>query len=162
MRQSSFLASFVGSISALSKSGSATQYGAICYRRLRKDGTVEVLVISSRDTRRWVIPKGWPMAGKEPHEVAQREAFEEAGVVGKAKRKPLGYFHYLKNLDDGGKSPCLVQVHVLKVNDLLDKYPERGQRITEWVSCSEAATRVTEPELKGLFRLLEGRLAGNE
>lgn len=70
--------------------------------------------------------------------------------------------HYLKNLDDGGKSPCLVQVHVLKVDDLLDKYPERGQRTIEWVSCSEAATRVAEPELKGLFRLLEGRLAGNE
>ena len=91
MRQSSFLGPFVGSIGALLKSVSATQYGAICYRQ-RKDGTVEVLIISSRDTRRWVIPKGWPMAGKEPHEVAQREAFEEAGVVGKAKRKPLAIF----------------------------------------------------------------------
>ncbi len=99
------------------------------------------------------------MPGKEPHEAAAREAFEEAGVRGKAKKKPLGHFSYLKKLDDGSMALCLVQVHAIEVDEELDTFPEKGQRKAEWVTCSEAAARVIEPEFKGLFSLLEGRLA---
>jgi len=154
-----FLSRLASNASSLFRNPPFEQYGALCYRRNK--GQIEVLLIRSRDTGRWVIPKGWPMDGKEPHEVAAREAFEEAGVRGKAKKKPLGFFHYLKNMDQGSKSLCLVQFHALEVDDLLEKYPERGQRELEWVTCSEAVARVTEPELKGLFRLLEQRLASN-
>ncbi len=155
-----FLSRIALNASSVFKKLSFEQYGALCYRRNKPLCEVEVLLITSRDTNRWVIPKGWPMPGKEPHEVAAREAFEEAGVRGKAKKKPLGYFSYLKKLDDGSMALCLVQVHAMEVDEELDTFPEKGQRKAEWVTCSEAAARVIEPELKGLFRLLEGRLAG--
>ncbi|WP_040668411.1 NUDIX hydrolase [Rhizobium giardinii] len=151
-----FLSRLASNASSLFRKPPLEQYGALCYRRNKALGQIEVLLITSRDTLRWVIPKGWPMNGKKPHEVAAREAFEEAGVRGKAKKKPLGYFHYLKD----GKVPCLVQVHAIEVDELIGKYPERGQRELDWVTCSEAAARVNEPELKGLFRLLEASLAG--
>ncbi|MEN9850080.1 MAG: hypothetical protein RL128_243, partial [Pseudomonadota bacterium] len=57
-----------------------TQYGALCWRMHR--GKVEVLLITSRDTGRWVIPKGWPIDGLAPAQTAAREAWEEAGVEG--------------------------------------------------------------------------------
>lgn len=129
------------------------QYGALCYRRTRSD--VEFMVITSRDTRRWVIPKGWPIKGKAPHEVVANEAFEEAGVRGKVKKKALGYFTYLKRLDDGRGVLCSVQVHAMKVKGHIADFPEKGQRKVDWVSSSEAAARVSEPELRGLFHMLE-------
>ncbi|WP_319005723.1 NUDIX hydrolase [Pararhizobium sp. BT-229] len=106
-----FLSRLALNASSVVKKLSFEQYGALCYRRTEPLREVEALLITSRDTNRWVIPKGWPMPGKEPHEVAAREAFEEAGVRGKAKKKPLGYFSYLKKLDDGSMALCLVQVH---------------------------------------------------
>ena len=154
-----FLSRLALNASSVFRKLSFEQYGALCYRRNKPLCEVEVLLITSRDTSRWVTPKGWPMPGKEPHEAAAREAFEEAGVRGKAKKKPLGHFSYLKKLDDGSMALCLVQVHAIEVDEELDTFPEKGQRKAEWVTCSEAAARVIEPEFKGLFSLLEGRLA---
>lgn len=54
------------------------QYGALCFR-FGEDGAVEILLITSRDSGRWIIPKGWPMKKKEPHEAAAVEAWQEAG-----------------------------------------------------------------------------------
>ena len=135
---------------ALAQKKGNVQYGALPYA-VGSDGELRILLVTSRGTRRWIIPKGWPMAGKKPHEVAAIEAFEEAGVRGKAKKKPLGYFTYLKTLDNGQRAPCCVQVHLLNVKESCDVFREKGQRQTEWVSCVEAARRVREPELKGLF-----------
>lgn len=135
------------------------QYGALCYRvRKKQAGQLEVLVMTSRDTGRWVIPKGWPMEGKKAHAVAEREAYEEAGVKGKVFKEPLGHFHYRKTLSNGVKVPVLVQVHALEVEDMLKSFPEKGSRRYEWVSCEEAATRVNEPELKILFMQFGGRM----
>jgi 8-oxo-dGTP pyrophosphatase MutT (NUDIX family) len=126
------------------------QYAAICYR-VKKRGEIEVLVATSRDTGRWVIPKGWPMENKKAHQVAEQEAFEEVGVKGKAEKAAFGFYHYRKGLDNGIKVPVRVQVHLLKVDDCVKDFKEKGVRRIEWVSCEEAATRVNEPELKMLF-----------
>ena len=64
-----------------------TQYGVIPVREAA-DGRVEVLLITSRETRRWVVPKGWPIKGLKPHASAAREAFEEAGLIGETARRP--------------------------------------------------------------------------
>ena len=93
--------------------------------------------------------------GKKPYEVAAIEAYEEAGVRGKVKKKPFGYFTYLKQLADGNRVPCIVGLHLLEVDQTLQDFPERGQRRVEWVSFIEAANRVREPELKGLLLAAE-------
>jgi 8-oxo-dGTP pyrophosphatase MutT (NUDIX family) len=133
------------------------QYAALCYRVRKKQGPCEVLLLTSRDTGRWVIPKGWPMPGKKAHSVAEREAFEEAGVKGKAEKEPFGFYHYRKALQSGLKIPVRVQVHVLEVEDMMKSFPEKGSRRLEWTSPSEAAARVNEPELKELFLAFAAR-----
>lgn len=134
------------------------QFGAICYRT-GSDARAEILLVTTRETRRWTIPKGWPIKGLEPHEVAEREAWEEAGVKGRAKKKPLGHYTYLKTLDDGNKAPAVVAVHLLAVEKVYDEFPECSERSLEWMSPVEAATRVDEPELKGLLAALNTRSA---
>lgn len=136
------------------------QYGAICYRRDKKRGEVEILLLTSRDTGRWVIPKGWPMEGKKAHAVAEREAFEEAGVRGTAQKEPFGFFHYEKKLKNGVKVTCLVQVHLLEVSELVKNFPERESRTLEWVSPQEAEKRVNEVELKQLFVAFAKQMGG--
>ncbi len=150
-KPSTFLSELAPFTGMLFKERMCEQFAALCYR-IRADGALfEVLLVTSRDSGRWIIPKGWPMAGKKPHEVAAIEAFEEAGVRGKAKKKPFGYFTYLKMFDNGQRTPCCVQVHLLAVKETCEVFREKGQRLSEWVSCVEAARRVREPELKGLF-----------
>lgn len=131
------------------------QYAALCYRLRRKRGMVEVLVITSRDTGRWIIPKGWPMSGRRPHAVAEREAYEEAGVKGKAGKEAIGHYMYRKAIADGLKIDCKVQVYALEVDELCKNFPEKGERQMEWVSCAEAARRVHEPGLKELLLAFE-------
>lgn len=127
------------------------QYGALCFR-YRKDGPdIEILVITSRESGRWIIPKGWPMKGKKPFEAAATEAWEEAGVSGVAKKKPVGHYTYLKELDDGNVAPCIVDVFQIEVTEVRNGFKEQGQRVLEWVSPDEAARRVREIELKSLL-----------
>ena len=130
------------------------QVAALCLN----EKTGEVLLVTSRGTGRWIIPKGWPMKGKTLHRAAEIEAREEAGVRGKARKKPLGYFTYLKTYDDGSSVPCTVEVHLLETQRQDAAFREKGQREVEWMSASEAARRVTLPELKGLFALAERKL----
>jgi len=138
------------------------QYAAICYRWRPGQEDVEVLLITSRESGRWVIPKGWPMDKKLPHQVAEREAWEEAGVNGKARKKSFGYYTYLKSLDTGETVPSVVQVHLLEVAGMSAKFPEHGQRQLQWFSPNEAATLVREPELKGLLRMVDIAVAKAE
>lgn len=127
------------------------QYAALCYRHRKKLDALEVLLITSRDTGRWVIPKGWPMQGRESYAVAEREAYEEAGVKGKVHKEPVGYYMYEKGLAQGMTVPCKVHVYALEVDDLCKNFPEKDERRLEWVSPSEAAERVAEPGLKSLL-----------
>lgn len=127
-----------------------TQYGAICFRRA-DGGDIEVLVITSRDTGRWVIPKGWPMKKRKPHEAASIEAMQEAGVRGKASRRSVGQYTYLKRLDSGADVPVIVDLYQIEITELEAEFKEKGQRVLEWVSPSEASRRVHEPELKSIL-----------
>lgn len=127
------------------------QYGALCFRYKEDGSEIEVLVITSRDSRRWIIPKGWPMTGKKPYEAAAIEAWEEAGVRGRAKKKPVGRYTYLKELADGNVAFCIVDLFQIEVTEIRTDFKERGQRVLDWVSPSEAARRVREIELKSLL-----------
>jgi len=127
------------------------QYGALCFRYKECGPEIEILVITSRESRRWIIPKGWPMKGKKPYEAAAIEAWEEAGVRGRAKKKPVGRYTYLKELDDGNVAFCIVDMFQIEVTEIKTDFKERGQRVLDWVSPSEAARRVREIELKSLL-----------
>jgi 8-oxo-dGTP pyrophosphatase MutT (NUDIX family) len=125
------------------------QCGALCWRMHRR--RVEVLLITSRDTGRWVIPKGWPMAGLSAAETAQQEAWEEAGVQGQIIEEPLGLFTYDKQRAPKAPLPCVVNVFALRVSRLADKFPERNERRRKWFSAAKAAQKVAEAELRALF-----------
>jgi 8-oxo-dGTP pyrophosphatase MutT (NUDIX family) len=157
-RSESFLSELAAHADALLHGRIYEQYAAICYRKGAEDEDAEMLVVTSRESGRWVVPKGWPIKGKKPHEVAAIEAYEEAGVRGKVKKKPFGYFTYVKQLTDGNRVPCIVGLHLLEVDQMLQDFPERGQRRVEWVSFIEAANRVREPELKGLLIAAERKV----
>jgi 8-oxo-dGTP pyrophosphatase MutT (NUDIX family) len=127
------------------------QVAALCWRRSRKKG-LRILLITSRDTGRWVIPKGWPMRQRTPSEAAEREAWEEAGVQGKVYGQSIGEYTYAKYLGPGKSIPCLVKVYPLKVKALLKQYPETGQRKARWFSPKKAAKRVHEDDLARMLR----------
>ena len=126
-----------------------TQFAALPWRKT--DGVVEVLMITSRDTGRWVIPKGWPMKKLGPHRAAAQEAFEEAGVTGLPLRKSIGVYHYDKRLRTGRSQHVRVFVFPLAVAAEHDDWPEKGQRERRWISPGEAAALVDEPELRRLL-----------
>lgn len=127
-----------------------TQYGALCFR-IAEGSEIEVLVITSRDTGRWVIPKGWPMKNRKPHEAAEIEALQEAGVRGRTGKKPVGQYTYLKRRESGPGVPCIVEIYQVEVTDIETEFKEKGQRKLEWVAPVEAARRVYEPELKSFL-----------
>jgi 8-oxo-dGTP pyrophosphatase MutT (NUDIX family) len=127
------------------------QVGALCFRRTAQ--AHKVLLITSRDTGRWVIPKGWPMRNRTEPEAAAREAFEEAGVRGTVGERCVGIYGYPKRLKPGRLVPCVVRIYPLEVSEMLDAFPERGQRKIRWLSPEKAAERVKEPELARLIRV---------
>ena len=126
-----------------------TQFGALCYR-IQND-KVQVLLVTSRGTGRWILPKGWPINGATPAEAALQEAWEEAGVEGKTQGNSLGIYSYYKQ-DDGSRLPCVVAVFAVKVRALKRKYPESDERKRKWFSCKKAAELLEEPELQQLVR----------
>ena len=130
------------------------QVAALCWRRSPKRGSVlEVLLITSLNSKRWILPKGWPEPELGPADNATREAFEEAGVTGHVSPKPIGSYHYLKEKRDGGGIPCSVEVFALEVTKQVEDWPEKGAREIVWLPVDQAAARVTEP---GLRQVLKG------
>lgn len=127
-----------------------SQFGALVYRV--KDGKLQILLITSRRTGRWIIPKGWPMLGKRPAEAAAQEAWEEAGVKGTVSDQCLGLYSYYKTRTRFGTLPCLVNVYPVKARKLSKIYPEVGQRRRKWFSPKKAAKLVREPELARLIK----------
>lgn len=127
------------------------QYGALPYG-VDDGGEVQIVLVTSRATRRWIIPKGWPMKLLAPHKAAAREAFEEAGVVGKPCKEAIGAYRYDKLTDEGLLLRCTVTVYPLRVQRLDEEWPEAHQRERRWFTQGEAARLVDEPELRVLLR----------
>ncbi|MGV6802839.1 MAG: NUDIX hydrolase [Ruegeria sp.] len=129
------------------------QFAALCTRGAGP--RTQVLLVTSRDTGRWIIPKGWPIDGLSGPETARQEAWEEAGVrTADVETDPVGQYTYGKVLKNGTVDPVVTTVFRLRVTELVDDYPETDQRTRDWVSPQDAAERVREPELKDLLRSL--------
>jgi 8-oxo-dGTP pyrophosphatase MutT (NUDIX family) len=126
------------------------QFGALPFRWSR-NGSLEVMLVTTRGRKRWIIPKGWPVPGLQPHESAAREAFEEAGLVGYADPKAIGIFRYNKRLGPGRQVRCTVEVFPLHVDHQRSHWLEKGERETRWLSAKKAASLVSEPELKKII-----------
>ena len=127
------------------------QYGALPYR-ITEAGALEVLLITSRTRRRWIIPKGWPIKGRKPSKSAAREAYEEAGVRGTVSAKPIGRFVYDKIRDEDGRVlPCEVVVFGLKVKRQLKTWPEVKQRELRWLLPADAEALTDEEGLRPLI-----------
>jgi 8-oxo-dGTP pyrophosphatase MutT (NUDIX family) len=123
------------------------------------NGLVQVLLLTSRETRRWVIPKGWPIRGLKPRDVAVREAFEEAGLTGKIiGKRPVGSYRYSKLLTPDVQIPCDVGVFLFRVDQQANEWPEKGQRELQWLRPEEAAKMVVEEELAEIIRRVPRQL----
>jgi len=129
--------------------GKTRQVAALPWR-MTDDG-LNVLLVSSRETRRWVIPKGWQMKGKADPAAAAQEAYEEAGLDGRVAAKPFGDYPYLKRLKSGAARAVTVDVYPLEVTGEHATWPEKGQRTLKWMPPIEAAMAVQEPQLRDLI-----------
>lgn len=126
------------------------QLAALCYRS--GSAGAEVLLITSRNTRRLIIPKGWPMAKHSARKTARQEAYEEAGIIGKVAKEPIGEFASHKGLGNGLKVRTNVIVYPLAVDDQVSDYPETGQRDLLWMPLEEAALRCEDDGLRQLLK----------
>lgn len=124
--------------------------------RKGEDGSLEVLLVTSRETGRWVIPKGWPSKRLKDRDAAAREARQEAGVMGKINGKPIGVYRYRK-ADPAGSRLLNVTVYLLRVVREKKSWPEKDQRRRTWFKPEVAARRVREPALQALIRALPAR-----
>jgi 8-oxo-dGTP pyrophosphatase MutT (NUDIX family) len=132
------------------RSSRPIQYGALPYREIKSG--VQILLVTSRDTRRWIIPRGWPLGGAPPHRAAAQEAFEEAGVLGKISKKTIGPYWYDKIFESGATVRCKVRVFPLRVTRQLKRWPEKRQRRTQWHSPAQASRRVRKTFLRQIIR----------
>ena len=129
------------------------QVAALPWRRGAEG--VEILLVTSRETRRWVTPKGGRMPDRSDAEAAAQEALEEAGVEGVVSTAPLGSFRYLKVLKRRAPRWCVVDLYGLEVTAEHPDWQERGERERVWLPRDEAARRVDEPDLKALIAAFE-------
>lgn len=129
------------------------QVAALCLR-LTSEGA-RVLLVTSRGTGRWILPKGWPIPGLHDSRAALQEAWEEAGVRrAQVMAVPIGSYEYDKVLKSGDKAHVLTRVYLAQVSELAANYPERKQRHRRWFSLRDAAARVAEPKLRAILRRL--------
>ena len=129
------------------------QVAALCWRHSpKRHSQLEILLITSLNSKRWIVPKGWPEPDMTPAENAAREAFEEAGVTGKISPEPIGAYHYLKEKKDGGGVPCSVDVFALAVTKQLDDWPEKNARELAWVPVEQAMIQISELGLRQILK----------
>lgn len=122
-----------------------------------KAGKLRVLMVTSRDRGRWVMPKGWLMDGKKPWRAAEIEALEEAGALGFISDKPVGHYHYTKRLSATEKVRCRVTLYPMVVEKLNRRWKESKERKRHWFSPRKAASLVEEKELSRLLKDLAGK-----
>ncbi|KJZ20891.1 NUDIX hydrolase [Loktanella sp. S4079] len=121
------------------------QFAALCWRM--HNGKLEICIVTTRNTGRWILPKGWPMHKQTPAQAAATEAYEEAGITGDATDRCLGVYSYVKPLKTG-EAPIVVMVYPVHARNVLSDWPEKGQRKRKWLSPKKAAKKLQEPELK--------------
>ena len=138
------------------KTALRTQFGALCYRFQRDK--VQVLLVTSRTNKRWIVPKGWPVDGTTPVEAALREAHEEAGVEGKVSGNCIGIYSYVKEITDQNQLPCVVAIYPVKVTRLLNNYAEKAERKRKWFSLKKAAAAIDELELRQIVKDYDPRI----
>lgn len=126
-----------------------TQVAALPFRR--QNGLLEVMLITSRETKRWIIPKGWAQTGRKAHATGALEALEEAGVIGKISKQPIGSFRYWKRLSPTQAITCKVQVFPFEVDEQLDEWPEKSDRRRCWLPLFQAAHLVADSGLRKLM-----------
>src|SRR5580700_3068912 len=108
---------------------------------------LEILIVTTRQSRRWIVPKGWPIKRLTPSKSAAREAFEEAGVRGKIGARAIGNFRYNKTGQNGADPDCEVKIFPLLVRRQSATWPEHGQRVVQWVDPEKAISLIREPAL---------------
>jgi predicted phosphate transport protein (TIGR00153 family) len=128
----------------------ARQYGVVAWKRA-PDGAVMVLLITSRETGRWVVPRGNPIRGLTGHESAAVEAWEEAGVRGALSEGPIGAYRYSKVKRSGRAVPTDVTLYAMAVEKELFAWPERPERNRRWFAQAEAAGLVAEADLRQII-----------
>ena len=127
----------------------SVQYAALPWRRVHDE--LQILLVTTLNTRRWIVPKGWPIPGLAPCDCAAHEAAEEAGIGGHVQTKPLGSFHYEKRLKSGDTLACNVEVFAMEVVRQRRNWPEKSARKSCWCSTEEALARVSEPGLRRII-----------
>nr|WP_283938527.1 NUDIX hydrolase [Sphingomonas alba] len=132
------------------KKGTQIQTAALPWRT-RANGRLEILLVTSRDTQQWLLPKGWPMRGHSLAEAAAIEAFEEGGVEGRVDRRPIGSFDYIKSQVPRGRRAIKIVVHPLAVTKVRANWPERLERKRKWFSFRKAAKAVSSEALAELI-----------
>jgi 8-oxo-dGTP pyrophosphatase MutT (NUDIX family) len=135
------------------------QYGALPYR-FTPEAALEILLVTTRGTRRWIIPKGWPIKGLRPAKSAAQEAYEEAGVRGRVGAKAIGAFvHDKAQNGNGGQVTCDVRVFPLLVKRAAKTWPEIEQRDIQWVTPERALALIKDPALNALVSAFVKRIA---
>jgi 8-oxo-dGTP pyrophosphatase MutT (NUDIX family) len=135
------------------KKGERVRQVAAIPFRIGETGEIEVMLVTSRETKRFIVPKGWPIKGKSGRKAATIEAEEEAGVAGKTLKAPAGAYSYWKRLS-AGFVRVDVTVYLLRVEDELPKWKETAKRQRAWLSPAQAATLIDEPKLSSLLKTL--------
>lgn len=118
--------------------------------RQANNGVLEVLLVTSRDTGRWVVPKGWSSRRLDDASAAAREAYQEAGAI---SENPIGNYRYVKRGQDASRL-VEVSVYLLVVDRLKGRWPEKEQRSRTWFTVPAAAQQVKEPKLRALISAL--------
>ncbi|CAN7613339.1 NUDIX hydrolase [Mesorhizobium sp. LjNodule214] len=136
------------------KNGERIRQVAAIPFRLGADGDIEVMLVTSRTTRRFIVPKGWPMKGKSGRKAATIEAQEEAGVLGKTLKDPAGTYSYWKRLENGFIRVDVI-VYLLEATEELANWQEAESRQRAWLAPEDAALLIDEPDLSTLLRDLK-------
>lgn len=126
--------------------GPCRQIAALPWR-IFADGTLRIMIVTSRTNAKWMLPKGWPMDGKSDPEAALIEAYEEAGVSGSVSSSPLGSYHYTKLFADGSSKASQAIVYPIRVSSEEKVWDEKHQRERKWVRPRKAARMVFERDL---------------
>lgn len=123
--------------------------------RIQRHGEPKILLITSREQERWILPTGWPEEGSPPLATASREAFAKAGLIGDMSPVPVTTYRYVKSVDDGSKASCRVAVFGMKVRGTLIQWREKGKRQRQWFSPQAAADRIGDLPVAEFLRTLD-------